>query len=115
MAKTSQANPDEDGSIVSSRAERYKLWAEKKSSIALPPLHMLESVGETIAAPTTINDEVTSTLSAASVACSWAKLSNPPMEYARMKELAKYSPLNSLTPIRVLAGMKNSRPIEFLQ
>jgi hypothetical protein len=37
------------------------------------------------------------------------------MEYARMKELAKYSPLNSLTPIRVLAGMKNSRPIEFLQ
>ena len=51
---------DEDGRIVSSRAERYKLWAEKKSSIALPPLHMLESVGETIAAPTTINDEVTS-------------------------------------------------------
>ena len=96
MAKTSRGNPDDNRSIVSSRAERYKQWERKKSAPSPPPLARTRQAKVKQIALTTIND-VTSPLSASSVASirSGDKLINPPMEYANMTAPINERPLKS--------------------
>ena len=82
-AKTSRGHPDDNRSIVSSRAEQYKQWERKKSAPSRPPLAQTRQAKVKQIALTTIND-VTSPLFASSVASirSGDKRINPPMEYA---------------------------------
>ena len=96
MAKTSRGHPDDNRSIVSSRAERYKQWERKKSAPSPPPLARTRQAKVKQIALTTIND-VTSPLSASSVASirSGDKLINPPMEYANMTAPINERPLKS--------------------
>jgi hypothetical protein len=62
MSKTSQGHPDDNRSIVLSRAERYKQWESKKSAPSPPPLARTRRAKVKKIALTTIND-VTSPLS----------------------------------------------------
>ena len=90
------SNPDDNRSIVSSRAEMYKQWERKKSVPSPPPLPQRRQAKVKQIALTTIND-VTSPLSASSVALihSGEKRINPPMEYANMRALINDPPLKS--------------------
>lgn len=85
MARTSRSNPDDGSRSVISRSERYQLLEKKRSIDATPP-RIVTKVVEHKKLDTTINDDVTSPLSTASLATS-SKAIPRMLEWARMKEL----------------------------
>ena len=86
MARTSRSNPDDGSRSVISRSERYQLLEKKRSIDATPP-RIVTKVVEHKKLDTTINDDVTSPLSTASLATSSSRAIPRMLEWARMKEL----------------------------
>jgi hypothetical protein len=82
MAKTSQSNPDDGSRSVIPRSDQYQLLEKKRSIFATLPRVVTKEVRDKKSA-TTINDDVYSPLSTATLATTPAI---PWMEWAQIKE-----------------------------
>ena len=95
MAKTSRFHPDDNRSIVSSRAERYKQWERKKTAPSSPPLAQTRGAKVKQIALTTIND-VMSPLSVQSSDDDAPNGLPPPYKSAHLEQKGKFRKVKRL-------------------
>ena len=95
MENTSQFHPDDNRSIVSSWAERYKQWERKKTAPSSPPLAQTRGAKVKQIALTTIND-VMSPLSVQSSDDDAPNGLPPPYKSAHLEQKGKFRKVKRL-------------------